>query len=290
MLLWYYPTYFILKLFALIPLPVLYLLSECLYLLTYYIFGYRKNVVFRNLRNAFPEKSEREIKILAKSFYRNFCDVIVETIKMLHFTEKELSARIAYENPEVLHDLHKKGKSVIVVGAHYGNWEWLAGLTSRTPWHVIAVYKPLNSKVFDKIMQQLRSRFGVEVVPMQNILRILLRHTSQNQHTLSCFLSDQSPVREEVQYWTTFLNQDTPVYLGIEKIARKTNHAVVFMYPEKMNRGYYRVRIVPVSEEPASLPFYELTEKHVRILEEVIRKNPSLWLWSHRRWKLSKNT
>jgi len=286
---WYYPLYFFLKLIAHLPLPVLYWLSDCLYPVVFYVIRYRKKVVFRNLRNAFPEKTEKEILILARSFYRNFCDVLVETLKMLHFTDKELARHIEYSNPEILLDLYNKGKSVIVVAAHYGNWEWMAGLRIRSPYHTIAVYKPLNSRIFDRIMKQLRTRFGVEVVPMRNILRVLTRHADQKHLTLSCFISDQSPVKEEIQYRTTFLNQDTPVYLGIEKIAAKTNQAVVFMCPEKIRRGYYQVHITLLSENPSSLPQHGLTELHVKMLEQAIRREPSLWLWSHRRWKYSKN-
>lgn len=285
----YYPIFFFLKLTACLPLPVLYFLSDCLYPVVFHVIRYRKKVVFRNLRNAFPEKSENEIHFLARRFYRNFCDVLVETLKMFHFTEKELARHIEYANPEILYDLHKKGKSVIVVAAHYGNWEWLAGLRTHSPYHIIAVYKPLNSRIFDNIMKHIRTRFGAEVVPMANILKSLLRHAEQKHLTLSCFISDQSPVKQGIRYWTTFLNQRTPVYLGIEKIARKTNQAVVFMYPEKIKRGYYRVHIIPVTENPSSLPLHEITEQHVKILEETIRKEPSLWLWSHRRWKHSKN-
>lgn len=284
-----YPIIFLLKLTAFLPLPVLYFLSDCLYPIVFYIIRYRKKVVFHNLRNAFPEKSENEIRNLAKRFYRNFCDILIETIKMFHFTEQELARHIKYANPEILDDFYNKGKSVIVVAAHYGNWEWLAGLRTHSPFHIIAVYKPLNSRIFDKIMKQLRTRFGVEVVPMANILKSLLQHAEQNHLTLSCFISDQSPVKKEIQYWTTFLNQHTPVYLGLEKIARKTNQAVVFLCPEKIRRGYYRVHITPITETPSSMTLYEITEQHVKILEEAIRKEPSLWLWSHRRWKHSKN-
>lgn len=285
----YYPIWFILKLTACLPLPVLYFLSDCLCPVVFYVIRYRKKIVFRNLRNAFPEKPENEIRILAKQFYRNFCDILVETLKMFHFTENQLARHIEYVNPGILYDLYNKGKSVIVVAAHYGNWEWLAGLRTHSPYHIMAVYKPLNSRIFDKIMKQLRTRFGVEVVPMANILKSLVRHAEQNRLTLSCFIADQSPVKEEIQYWTTFLNQRTPVYLGIEKIAKKTHQAVVFMYPEKIRRGYYRVHIIPVTDTPASMPSHEITERHVKILEEIICREPALWLWSHRRWKHSKN-
>ena len=284
-----YPIIFLLKLTAFLPLPVLYFLSDCLYPIVFYIIRYRKKVVFHNLRNAFPEKSENEIRNLAKRFYRNFCDILIETIKMFHFTEQELARHIKYANPEILDDFYNKGKSVIVVAAHYGNWEWLAGLRTHSPFHIIAVYKPLNSRIFDKIMKQLRTRFGVEVVPMANILKSLLQQAEKNNLTLSCYISDQSPVKKEIQYWRTFLNQHTPVYLGLEKIARKTNQAVVFLCPEKIRRGYYRVHITPITETPSSMTLYEITEQHVKILEEAIRKEPSLWLWSHRRWKHSKN-
>lgn len=286
---WFHLVYFCIRSLARLPLSFLYRLSDLLYPLVFYVLRYRKRVVLKNLRNAFPERDEEEIQDIVRKFYHHFCDVLVETIKMLDFTPQELAGRIRYENPEILDQLYAQQKSIIMVAGHYGNWEWLAGLRPVSAYHTIAVYKPLNSRIFDEIMKHLRSKFDVEVVPMKKILKVLLHHASENRLTLSCFIADQSPVMQEVQYWTTFLNQDTPVYMGIEKIARKTNQPVLFLHPQKIKRGHYRVKIIPLTLHPETLPPYQITELHTRTLETIIQNQPELWLWSHRRWKLSRN-
>jgi KDO2-lipid IV(A) lauroyltransferase len=189
-------------------------------------------------------KKLKKFFILARSFYRNFCDVLVETLKMLHFTDKELARHIEYSNPEILLDLYNKGKSVIVVAAHYGNWEWMAGLRIRSPYHTIAVYKPLNSRIFDRIMKQLRTRFGVEVVPMRNILRVLTQMPIKASYSLLFYFR---PVAVKKRFNTgQHFSQDTPVILD-ENIAAKTNQQW-YLGVQIIRRGYYQVHITLLSK------------------------------------------
>jgi len=241
----------------------------------------------QNLKNSFPEKNKAELKILAKKFYRHFIDILFENLKMIHFSPGQLARRIKLKNPEVLEDLYRKNKSVIAVFGHYNNWEWILGINPMIPHHTLAIYKPLNNKFFDKYIIRLRSRFGVELVPMRNTLRTMLDYSKNGTLTLTGFLADQSPVWEETQYWTNFLNQQTPVYLGIEKMAKKTDQAVIYFYEKKISRGRYEVEVIKLFDNTKETSAHEITDKHLQLLEEIITAQPEYWLWTHRRWKLT---
>lgn len=283
----YYIVYGFSWLIALIPLKILYVLSDALFPLIYYIIGYRKKVVFENLRNSFPEKSDHEIHRIARKFYHHLNDILFESVKMIHLSPKQLADRIPMKNPEVFHDFYKRKKSVIAVVGHYNNWEWILGTKPYVPHHSLAVYKPLNNKWFDEFMIRIRSKYGTEIISMRKTLKTILEYKSNNVLTVSAFIADQSPVWEEVQYWTTFLNQNTPVYLGIEKIAKKTDQAVVFLHVHKTSRGRYAVEIIKLFDEVSGITTTKITEKHTRVLEKIIRDKPEYWLWTHRRWKLA---
>jgi KDO2-lipid IV(A) lauroyltransferase len=285
-IIFYYIVYSFSWLVALIPLKILYVLSDLIFPVTYYVLGYRKKTVFENLHRSFPEKTLEEIRQIAKKFYHHLNDLLFESIKMIRLSPKQLAERIPIKNPEVFHDLYKRGKSVIAVVGHYNNWEWILGTKPYVPHHSIAVYKPLNNKWFDQFMIKIRSKYGTEIISMRKTLRTILEYKQKNILTVSAFIADQSPVWEEVQYWTRFLNQHTPVYLGIEKIAKKTDQAVVFLHVQKNGRGRYAVEIIKLFDEVLKTTATEITEKHTRLLEQIIRDKPEYWLWTHRRWKL----
>ncbi|MFW5781160.1 MAG: lysophospholipid acyltransferase family protein [Bacteroidota bacterium] len=284
----YYIFYVIAYLLSLIPLRALYILSDITYPLLNHVVKYRKKIVYENLKNAFPDKTYQERKKIANQFYKHFCDTIFETIKLLTISKKKYYHRVTYKNPGVLTELYQKKQHAIVVVGHYGNWEWLTALPKDSPYHTMAVYKPLNNKRFDNLLIKMRSRFGTEMVPMRQTIKAINRYHEEKKYTLSCFIGDQSPVWEEVQYWTEFLNQNTPVYLGIEKISRKTRQAVLFYNMQKTKRGHYEVEIIKLSDDASKTQPYEITEKHVKLLERIIKNRPELWLWTHRRWKLTK--
>ena len=274
-------------LIALLPLKILYFFSDILFLLTYYFPGYRKKTVLKNLRNAFPEKSETEIKVISKKFYHHFNDVLIEILKMIHLSPSELADRIKVKNPEVLNDLYSQNKSVIAVVGHYNNWEWILGTKPDVPYHSMAIYKPLNNKYFNKFIIRNRSRYGVELISMRETLRKILYYKKINKVTLCAFITDQSPVWEETQYWGHFLNQLTPVYLGIEKMAIKTGQAVVFLHVHKIARGKYEMEVIRLFDNVDNVSPYEITNKHLSVLEKIITARPEYWLWTHRRWKLT---
>jgi len=272
---------------SLLPFPILYILSDLLFPISYYLVAYRKKVVMKNLRNSFPEMEEREIRAIARNFYRHFNDIILEILKLLSVQPEKLSRRIRYTNPEVLIEFFNRGTSVIAILAHFNNWEWTVGLSRATPLQPVVIYKPLNNKYFDRLIKNMRERHGSELISMRNTLRRMLTDKKEKRLTINGFIGDQSTIWEETQYWTDFLNQLTPVYLGAEKMSLKTGLPVVFYHMKKVKRGYYEIDIIPLTGDAGQIKEHEITEKHVRILEKIIRENPQYWLWTHNRWKLT---
>jgi Kdo2-lipid IVA lauroyltransferase/acyltransferase len=276
-------------LITLLPVRILYLFSDVIFFLLYYFPGYRKKVVSKNLRNSFPEKPEEEIRSISRKFYRHLADLFIETLMLEHISEGELMKRFALNDTELLDRLHDEKRDIIAVLGHYNNWEWLTILPAHTRYKIICIYKPLHNKSFDNLINKYRTKHGVVISPMSSIVRELLENKKKGINTLAAFISDQTPPKGDIRYWTSFLNQDTPVYLGAEKIASKYDSAVVFLRISKVKRGYYRLNIELLFEHTKGLPEHTITEAHVKRLEEVIRENPEYWIWSHRRWKHKKS-
>lgn len=284
----YYIFYGINWILTLLPLRVLYIFSDFLFLLLYYFPSYRRKVVANNLKNAFPEKSDEELKSIEKKFYRHLADLFIETFYLTHMSEKELNRRFTYSNIEIIDKLRNDKRDVIAVLGHYGNWEWPTLLPYYLKYKTIIIYKPLQNRHFDRFIYNSRSKNGIIPTPMSHIIREIINNKKENINTLSVFLTDQTPVRSEIKYWTTFLNQDTPVYIGTEKVASKYDMAVVFFHIQKVKRGYYNMNIELLFDHTTGLPDYFVTDAHVKRLEEIIKENPEYWLWSHRRWKHKK--
>jgi KDO2-lipid IV(A) lauroyltransferase len=286
----YYLFYAFAWTLALFPLRLLYAFSRLLYYLVYYVIGYRKKVVFMNLQNSFPGKTDKEINHIAKKFYKHFADVVIEVVKMIHFNKRQLNKHIRFKNMEVFDQAFNNNKHVIAVIGHYGNWEWTSAIANHMKHRSLTVYKPLHNKYFNSFMIGLREKFGMELLPFNQTFRKLIGYYNEGELTATGFIADQSPVWEDIQYWTDFLNQDTPVYLSVEKIARKMNATVVFFKQKKIKRGCYELEVIKIVDHAKETPAYDITEKHTRILEQSIKDYPELWLWTHRRWKRKRNT
>jgi len=273
---------------TLLPLSVLYLFSDFLFLILYYFPSYRRRVVAENLKNSFPDKSEEELKVIAKKFYRHLADLFIEILKLTHMSRSESLARMKVINVELLERLYAEGRDVVAVIGHYNNWEWLKSLIFHTSFQTVSIYKPLQNQHFDKFLLRLRNKEGMILTPMSLIVREILSARKAGRRSIYSFITDQTPPIDDIRYWTKFLNQDTPVYLGVEKIASKYDMAVVFFNVRKIRRGYYQYTVELLFEHTAGLPEHVITESHVRRLEDVIRENPEYWIWSHRRWKHKK--
>jgi len=273
------------RLVAFLPLRCLYLFSDLLFVLVCYVVRYRRKVVLENLRNSFPEKTERERRQIARKYYRFLCDLFIETLKVIHIDTPQIHRRIRFSNPEIFDDLYRKGKQIFFVIGHYGNWEWLATLEDTTSYHIASLYQPLQNKLFDKFFYDLRTKYGATVYSSKSAIRAINQYMQEKRLNTLCFLSDQSPQRDAIHYWTTFLNQETPIYLGIEKLAKRYNTAVLYYEIRRVKRGFYEVDVTLITENAAETGEMEITNRHVQLLEETIRRNPQYWLWSHRRWK-----
>jgi Kdo2-lipid IVA lauroyltransferase/acyltransferase len=281
----YYLFYGINWILTLLPLRILYIFSDLIYIILYYFPSYRRKVVFTNLRNSFPEKSNEELKLIEKKFYKHLADLFIETFKLVHMSEKEQKKRFTYTNIEVIDKLRDEKRDIIAVLGHYNNWEWPTLLPYFLKYKIVIIYKPLQNKYFNGFINQQRSKNGIVLTPMSQIIREIINYKKNNINTLSVFLSDQTPVKSDIKYWTTFLNQDTPVYLGAEKIASKYDMAVVYFHIQKIKRGHYNLNIELLFDHTAGLPEYAITEAHTKRLEDIIKEKPEYWLWSHRRWK-----
>jgi Kdo2-lipid IVA lauroyltransferase/acyltransferase len=283
----YIITYSFIWLLHLLPERILYLLSDLLYLLMYHVVGYRKSVVYNNLQKAFPELDKPELRLIAKKFYHHLSDLFLESAVFPFYSESKALERMSYKNPELLNELHSKGKMVMAVLGHYGNWEYLSSMGLAIDHPVVAIYKPLRNRYFDRMIQKNREAYGVIPVPMEKIARKLIEYRKSNTPVLTLFLGDQRPMYHQIQYWTKFMGRDTPMFLGTEKLARKLDAAVVFLKIRKLKRGRYEVETELICEEPSDLKPFEITERHVHTLENLIREEPAYWLWSHKRWKHS---
>ena len=270
---------------TLLPLRILYVFSDFLYLVLYYLLKYRRKVVAENLRNSFPEKSTEELKAIEKKFFRHLADLMVEILKLTHMSKAQSLRHMTITNPEILERLYSEGRDVVAVIGHYNNWEWLKSLIFHTRYQTVSIYKPLQDKRFDNFLLGLRKREGMILTPMSLIVREIIEARKANRRSLYSFITDQTPPKEDIKYWTKFMNQDAPVYLGAEKIASKYDMAVVFFNVQKVKRGYYNYTPELLFDHTAGLPEHVITEKHVRRLEEIIIEKPEFWIWSHRRWK-----
>ena len=283
----YYILYVIFYLISILPMRILYIISDGIYLVVYYVIGYRKKVVMNNLQIAFPEKSIAERVKIAKAFYHNLLDSFIETIKLVSASRQFLEKRVI-ANWEVLDPLFKSGKSCQLHLGHTFNWEWGHHvLSSNTKYQVFVVYMPLSNAVFEKLMYRLRERHGSKFIAAGNMSKS--KESFKDIQYLLGLVADQSPGNLNNAYWMNFFNKPTPFVAGPERGARTGNLPVLFTYIVKPQRGYYHAFLEVACEDPSAMKEGELTLQFARYMEKVIRANPEMWLWSHRRWKHSWN-
>ena len=279
----------LLKLKSLLPFSILYVLSDFTYLIVYYLIGYRKNVVRENLKRSFPGKTDRELLATEKKFYHHLCDLLFESIKMATISKEEMSRRMKILNYEPLLKHYDENKSVLLITSHYGNWEWTSSFSMYLPADkpMYQVYKQQKNKLFDRLIYNLRIRFGSVNVEVNELFDVLSSLKQQGKMGMIGLISDQSPSRKGIKYQSQFLNQRTPVITGTEIIAKKYDFPVYFVQIRRVKRGYYTCNPVPICLHPQESGKFEITEKYIRLLEQEIMAEPAYWLWSHRRWKFA---
>ena len=278
-------------LFTLLPLRVLYFFSDLFYPIVYYIIRYRKSVVRTNLEKSFPDKTKKELRKIERRFYRFFCDLFLETLYEINISEAEIKRRFSFVNIEGLLEQHAGGKGILIMTAHYGNWEWGMNFPLFIAEDIVScqIYKGLSNKQFDRFMYNLRAKYGGINVEKRELLRTMIKYKSGNDQGIYWMISDQTPAAQKIHYWTEFLHQDTPTLTGTEQLARKFDYAVFYAEIKRIKRGYYQCELIPITLESAQTAEFEITEKYMRMLQKTIEDQPEYWLWSHRRWKYTRN-
>jgi len=274
-----------------LPMSVLYFLADILYIILYKVIRYRLKTVRRNLKNSFPDKTDRERRALEKKFYHHFADYIVETIKLAHISQEELNCRARLNNPEIINPLIAQGHTCfMLLMGHYGNWEWFSGSTA---WFdqvkIYQIYRPLTNRVFDRLFVFLRTRFQGVGIKKNETVRDMIRLKQSKERSLVIFIADQTPNKMNLHYWTTFLNQESAMLTGPERIATKLDIPVIFVDVRKVKRGHYSVDFELITDSPRQMPEFSITEQYTRLMERSILREPAYWLWTHKRWKHKKN-
>lgn len=283
----YYIVYGLWYMLSLLPLRVHYVLSDVIFLLLYHILGYRKKVVRTNLQTSFPEKSQEELKQIERDFYHFFCDYMVESVKMMTISEQEMRRRMVFKNMEAVDSILAEGQSIALYLGHYCNWEWVTSLPLWLPANIQPgqIYHPIENRLTDQLFLRARQHFNSLCIPMQDTLRRLLEFSKSNRPMVIGYISDQKPHWVNIHHWVDFLNHDTPVLTGTERIVRKLNHAVFYIDMQRKRRGYYEAELKLITRHPQQMHEFEITDIYYQMLEKTIRRAPAYWLWSHDRWK-----
>lgn len=272
---------------SLLPMWFHHFLSSLMFPILYWIVRYRRKTVRQNLLASFPEKSKWEIGKIERRFYGFFCDYIVETCKLFTISGKNMRRHMVFEGMEEIKKSFETHDLVFLYLGHYASWEWISTIRMWTGEDIgsAQLYKPLKDPAFDNIFFKLRNRFGGINIAKDDALRRIIKLKADKQKTIIGFLSDQSPKPQSIHDWVQFLNQPTPVFTGAERIAKKVNAAVFYGDVTRTRRGFYRCTLRRMTDDVTSMPNWQLTEEYMRLLEASIRRQPELWLWSHKRWK-----
>ena len=283
----YYIVLAVWYVFSLLPLRVHYVISDMMFWLLYGLVGYRRKVVRNNLSESFPEKTDEELRKIERGFYHFFCDYMVESVKLMTISREELKKRMVFKGTELVEESIDNGQSCAIYLGHLCNWEWVTSLPLWvTPKAQCGqIYHPLENKDFDRLFLRSRQRMGAVCIPMQDTLRKILEYRKAEQPVVIGYISDQVPFWFNIHHWVDFLHHDTPVLTGTERIVRKVNHAVFFLDMRRVRRGYYEGEFKLITREPQKMGDYEITDIYFCMLEESIHRAPEFWLWSHNRWK-----
>ena len=283
----YYVIYALWFMLSLLPLRIHYMLSDVVYLLIYRLLHYRIKVVRKNISESFPEKSADEQLAIERGFYHWFCDYLVESVKLLTMSEKQMRRRMVFKGTDIVNQVVEEGQSCAVYLGHYCNWEWVTSLPLWvTPKAQCGqIYHALENKEFDRLFLKLRQRMGAVCIPMAETLRRLIQYRQEGRPVIIGYIGDQVPFWNNIHHWCDFLNHDTPVLTGTERLARQTGHAAFYLDMRRVRRGYYEAEFKLISRNPKQLEEYALTDRYFQLLEESIRRAPECYLWSHNRWK-----
>ena len=278
-------TFPFLWIISILPFRIFYWLSDCIYVLVYYIVGYRKKTVMENLALALPHLSDKERLEIEKKSYHHLCDMFLEMVKTMTISSEEMNKRFKITNLEVIKEYEKKGKSIMLIASHYASWEWLITLNQKISFLGVAVYKKLANKHFDKLVRDIRSKYNTELVPTSKTIPLIANNQKNNIQCVYGLASDQSPKADRIFHWESFMGVEVPVHTGPEMLAKKYDMTVVFAKVKKVKRGYYELTIIPLSDNPKSIPDFGITHIYIKEVEKQILEAPEYYFWTHKRWK-----
>jgi|TARA_R110002072_G_scaffold192257_1_gene349185 KDO2-lipid IV(A) lauroyltransferase len=268
-----------------LPFWALYGISDVLYGLIYYIIGYRKKVVMANLRLVFPEKSTAELKTISKKFYTHLCDMVVEAIKSLSISEAEMKKRFTVANVEIIHELEKENRNIMMFMGHYASWEWSVILQRFINHKGYAVYKKIENPYFDRLVKKIRARYDSELINTKETVHKMGAALSRGELIINGFIADQTAKHWKAKHFQEFMGVKVPVLTGGEMLAKKFDMAVIYLDIRKVKRGHYAANVRLITKHPNDFPDYEITDKFLALVEEQIHAEPAYYLWTHKRWK-----
>ena len=270
---------------SILPFRLLYAVSDVLYVVLYHIVGYRKQTVQENLKLVFPDKSEAERQLITKRFYHHLCDMILEAIKSMSISVEDMKARFKFTNIELIKEFEKQNKSIVLMCAHYGSWEWIFIIQTYVKFRGYAVYKRLNNIYFDKLVRGIRARYNSYLVTTKETIPTLIENKKKGVLTMNGFVSDQTPKKGKAYHWNTFMGIEVPIHTGAEMLAKKLDMPVIFFSVKRIKRGFYETTFQTLAEQPNEYKNYAITDQFLKHVEHQIIEAPEYYLWTHKRWK-----
>jgi KDO2-lipid IV(A) lauroyltransferase len=270
---------------SMLPFPLLYLFSDFIYFILYYIVGYRKEIVRENLALALPHLSAQERLIIEKKSFHHLCDMFLEMIKTMTISKKEMDKRFEFTNLEVYLELEKKQKSIALMLAHYASYEWVISINEKITFESYAIYKRLNNPYFDKLVRKIRSKFKATLITTKETIPRIIENHRNKKLGLYGFASDQSPKVDSAFHWNQFMGINVPIHTGAEMLAKRYDMNMMFLKVKKVKRGYYKASFEILSENTKEIPNYEITDQYLKLVEQQILEAPEYYLWTHKRWK-----
>jgi KDO2-lipid IV(A) lauroyltransferase len=275
---------------SILPFRVLYFFSDIWYIIIYHIIGYRKKTVRENLALTLRHLSPEERKVVEKKFYHHFTDSFFEMAKTLTISDKELDKRLIFENYEVIDELEAKGKSFILLMGHYASYEWLVFMNRRLKTHKgFGIYKVIKNKYFDRLARKIRGKYNAHLIGTRETIPTMRQNERDGILGLYGFITDQSPKLGSAIHWGNFFGMEVPVFTGGEMLAKKLGMNMVYARVNKVSRGHYSAKFIPIEGDLQDIPNYQVTENYLRILEQQILEAPEYYLWTHKRFKHRKN-
>ncbi len=281
----YILVYPLLWLISRLPFKIIYFISDGVHILLYHVIGYRKKVVRNNLSLAFPEKSDEERLLIEKEFYKHFCDMFLEMIKTLGITNKQMKKRYVFTNVEVMQKLESEGKNIMIMMPHYASWEWVFSLNSMVKSKAYAIYQPIQNKYFDRLVRNIRSKYGTTLIKTYESRNIIAAAKETNELITVGIISDQSPMLQRARHWAKFMDVLVPIHVGAEELCKSHGMIPVYLKVKKVGRGYYQATFKILTENPSAIANYEISEAFMKETEKSIREAPEYYFWTHKRWK-----